>query len=156
MTFFFDRLAINLPRHSPIAQLVEQVAVNHRVRGSSPRWGATLSAANFGDPIVLAVPRCVSRISSRSTPAVFKISIESYMLIGRFTSNECHHEDDALLRGASAAQRPYIEPNWCAEVIAAPLRSERQPDGRIRFWGAICSPGVGNPIYSGSSLWKMV
>ena len=80
MTFFFDRLAINLPRHSPIAQLVEQVAVNHRVRGSSPRWGAILS---------------------------------------------------------------HIEPNWCAEVIAAPLRSERQPDGRIRFWGAICSPGVG-------------
>ena len=40
-------------------------------------------------------------------------------------------------------KRPYIEPNWCAEVIAAPLRSEGQPDGRIRFWGAICSPGVG-------------
>ena len=40
-------------------------------------------------------------------------------------------------------KRPYIEPNWCAEVIAASLRSERQPDGRIRFWGAICGPGVG-------------
>ena len=38
-------------------------------------------------------------------------------------------------------KRPYIEPNWCAEVIAAPLRSEGQPDGRIRFWGLTCNPG---------------
>ena len=77
MTFFFDRLVINLPRHSPIAQLVEQVAVNHRVRGSSPRWGAILS---------------------------------------------------------------HIEPHWYAVVIAVPLRSERQPDGHIRFWGLTCNP----------------
>jgi hypothetical protein len=27
-------------RSSPVAQSVEQMAVNHRVRGSSPRWGA--------------------------------------------------------------------------------------------------------------------
>ena len=27
--------------YSPVAQLVEQMAVNHRVRGSSPRWGAS-------------------------------------------------------------------------------------------------------------------
>ncbi len=26
--------------HSPVAQSVEQVAVNHWVRGSSPCWGA--------------------------------------------------------------------------------------------------------------------
>ncbi len=26
--------------YSPVAQSVEQVAVNHLVRGSSPRWGA--------------------------------------------------------------------------------------------------------------------
>ncbi len=31
---------------SPIAQLVEQVAVNHWVRGSSPRWGATPFKSN--------------------------------------------------------------------------------------------------------------
>ncbi len=30
---------------SPIAQSVEQVAVNHPVRGSSPRWGANKEKA---------------------------------------------------------------------------------------------------------------
>ena len=30
-------------------------------------------------------------------------------------------------------KRPYIDPAWCTEVIAAPLRYESQPDGRIRF-----------------------
>ena len=31
---------INRIFRSPVAQSVEQVAVNHLVRGSSPRWGA--------------------------------------------------------------------------------------------------------------------
>lgn len=34
-------------------------------------------------------------------------------------------------------KRPYIEPSWCAEVIAAPIRREVQADGRVRFWGQI-------------------
>ena len=38
-------------------------------------------------------------------------------------------------------KRPYIEPSWCAAVIAAPIRRETQPDGRIRFWGNIRRPG---------------
>ncbi len=29
--------------YSPVAQSVERVAVNHHVRGSSPRWGAIKS-----------------------------------------------------------------------------------------------------------------
>ena len=33
--------------HSPIAQLVEQVAVNHPVPGSSPGWGARLKQVAF-------------------------------------------------------------------------------------------------------------
>ena len=32
-------------------------------------------------------------------------------------------------------KRPYIDPAWCAEIIAAPLHREEQPDGRVRFWG---------------------
>ncbi|HLK80366.1 MAG TPA: hypothetical protein VKT99_02560 [Xanthobacteraceae bacterium] len=40
-------------------------------------------------------------------------------------------------------KRPYIRREWCAEVIAAPLRREAQPDGRIRFWGAIVDPRDG-------------
>ena len=34
-------------------------------------------------------------------------------------------------------KRPYIDPAWCAAVIAAPLRRDVQPDGRIRFWGEV-------------------
>ena len=38
-------------------------------------------------------------------------------------------------------KRPYINPHWCVDVIASPLRRERQPDGRIRFWGQVSRPG---------------
>ena len=38
-------------------------------------------------------------------------------------------------------KRPEIEPTWCEEVIAAPLRAESQSDGRIRFWGEIQKQG---------------
>lgn len=34
-------------------------------------------------------------------------------------------------------RRPYIDPAWCVEVIATPLRRETQSDGRVRFWGEI-------------------
>ena len=38
-------------------------------------------------------------------------------------------------------KRPEIDPAWCADVIARPLRREAQPNGRIRFWGEIAVPG---------------
>ena len=34
-------------------------------------------------------------------------------------------------------KRPYIRREWCAAVIAAPVRREVQPDGRIRHWGYV-------------------
>lgn len=34
-------------------------------------------------------------------------------------------------------KRPYVDLDLCRAVIASPLRSERQEDGRIRFWGRI-------------------
>ena len=34
-------------------------------------------------------------------------------------------------------KRPYIDPAWCVEVLATPLRRETQPDGRVRFWAEI-------------------
>ena len=40
-------------------------------------------------------------------------------------------------------KRPYIDPQWCVEIIADPLRCETQPDGRIRFWGQVYLPGQG-------------
>jgi hypothetical protein len=38
---------LNILTHSPVAQSVERVAVNHHVRGSSPRWGAINNMADF-------------------------------------------------------------------------------------------------------------
>jgi len=38
-------------------------------------------------------------------------------------------------------KRPYIERDWCAAVLAEPLRREVQDDGRIRFWGRVQRPG---------------
>lgn len=38
-------------------------------------------------------------------------------------------------------KRPYINPHWCVNIIAAPIRRERQADGRIRFWGEVTLPG---------------
>ncbi len=42
-------------------------------------------------------------------------------------------------------KRPYIDPVWCADIIAAPLRREEQPDGRIRFWGEVIPSGEDMP-----------
>ena len=42
-------------------------------------------------------------------------------------------------------KRPYIDPAWCAAVIAAPLRREVQPDGRVRFWGEAVRLGEDTP-----------
>jgi len=34
-------------------------------------------------------------------------------------------------------KRPYIKPEWCERILQKPLARENQPDGRIRFWGAV-------------------
>ena len=34
-------------------------------------------------------------------------------------------------------KRPYIRREWCARIIAQPVRRERQSDGRIRQWGYV-------------------
>lgn len=44
-------------------------------------------------------------------------------------------------------KRPYIELEWCAQVIAAPLRREVQVDGRIRFWGRVNVPDESEPRF---------
>lgn len=40
-------------------------------------------------------------------------------------------------------KRPYIAVEWCARVIAEPIRRQPQPDGRVRFWGRIVDPRNG-------------
>jgi hypothetical protein len=44
-------------------------------------------------------------------------------------------------------KRPYIQREWCQDVLAAPLRREVQNDRRIRFWGKIVIPGETRPRF---------
>ena len=44
--------------------------------------------------------------------------------------------DEQVLR-----KRPYIQREWCQQVLAAPIRREVQSDGRIRFWGKVALAG---------------
>jgi hypothetical protein len=41
-------------------------------------------------------------------------------------------------------KRPYIQRDWCAGILAHPLRRAVQSDGRIRFWGAV--PVLGDRV----------
>jgi hypothetical protein len=34
-------------------------------------------------------------------------------------------------------KRPYLQREWCERVLRAPVRSEPQEDGRVRYWGYI-------------------
>jgi predicted ATPase len=42
-------------------------------------------------------------------------------------------------------KRPYIEREWCEQVLATPIRRQIQDDGRIRFWGWIAAAGEPRP-----------
>lgn len=38
-------------------------------------------------------------------------------------------------------KRPYLQREWCQQVLEHPLQREVQEDGRIRFWGIIAELG---------------
>ena len=44
--------------------------------------------------------------------------------------------DEQVLR-----KRPYLTIEMCRAVLAAPLRTVVQGDGRVRHWGAVILPG---------------
>jgi len=44
-------------------------------------------------------------------------------------------------------KRPYLQRQWCLDVLSAPIRREVQADGRIRMWGRIAVPGETRPRY---------
>ncbi|MGH7023000.1 MAG: hypothetical protein ACREEB_05335 [Caulobacteraceae bacterium] len=46
--------------------------------------------------------------------------------------------DEQVLR-----KRPYIQPDACERVIATALKRVVQPDGRVRYWGAVTDPRDG-------------
>jgi hypothetical protein len=48
--------------------------------------------------------------------------------------------DEQVLR-----KRPYIKPEWCEAAILTPVRRERQPDGRFRYWRQILDTGDRKP-----------
>ncbi len=41
--------------------------------------------------------------------------------------------------------RPYVDEQDCRRIIAAPLHTEVQADGRIRFGGEVTLPGEDEP-----------
>ena len=41
-------------------------------------------------------------------------------------------------------KRAYIQVAWCERILTQPLAKEVQPDGRIRYWGAV--PELGGRI----------
>ena len=34
-------------------------------------------------------------------------------------------------------KRPYLKAEWCLRIIDAPLHTEKQNDGRVRYWGVV-------------------
>lgn len=42
-------------------------------------------------------------------------------------------------------KRPYITSAMCENVLAAPLRVQRQPDGRMRHFGRVAETPDGKP-----------
>ena len=42
-------------------------------------------------------------------------------------------------------KRPEIDPDWCVQTLVAPLRTQVQADGRVRFWGEVTRPGEIEP-----------
>ena len=44
-------------------------------------------------------------------------------------------------------KRPYIQRQWCLDVVGAPVRREVQADGRVRFWGKIVMTAEVRPRY---------
>lgn len=34
-------------------------------------------------------------------------------------------------------KRPYLKKEWCLQVVKNPIKSEKQGDKRVRFWGPI-------------------
>lgn len=44
-------------------------------------------------------------------------------------------------------KRPYIQREWCRDVLEHPIRFERQTNGRIRYWGKVMLIGETRPRY---------
>lgn len=38
---------------------------------------------------------------------------------------------------AVRTKRPYVKMEWIAAVLASPVSTQAQPDGRIRHWGPV-------------------
>jgi hypothetical protein len=43
----------------------------------------------------------------------------------------------AYFREQVLRKRPYLREEWIEYVLAKPVRTQRQPDGRVRYWGFV-------------------
>jgi hypothetical protein len=43
----------------------------------------------------------------------------------------------SYFRGSVMVRRPYLKEKWLAQVLAEPVQTEIQPNGRIRHWAFI-------------------
>jgi hypothetical protein len=43
----------------------------------------------------------------------------------------------SYFRAQVLRKRPYLKAEWCERIISDPLAREVQPDGRVRYWGAV-------------------
>lgn len=47
----------------------------------------------------------------------------------------------AYFRTSVMTRRPYLKTEWIERVLANPVRTQQQPNGRIRHWGYVAEKG---------------
>ena len=53
------------------------------------------------------------------------------------TTKPQEHLTTRYFREQVLRKRSYLRLEWCMRIVDNPLRSEAQPDGRVRFWGFV-------------------
>ena len=48
----------------------------------------------------------------------------------------------AYFRNEVLRKRSYIKIDWCTKIVDNPVKTEKQPDGRIRHWGFVPELGI--------------
>ncbi len=50
-------------------------------------------------------------------------------------------ETTDYFKNSVMVRRPYLKMEWIEQVLNNPIRTEEQPNGRIRYWGLISALG---------------
>ena len=86
--------------------------------------------------------RCRDRGPGRRGPSTASGRPAESNSNGRSSASEsldggARHQSDPIFQEQVLRKGPDIDQSWCVAIIAAPLKREVQPDGRIRFWGEV-------------------